>query len=150
MDLIDRSVGPMVRVELDAEGAVPTVDVDPNQLEMALLNLAVNARDAMVSGGVLTIGLIRRLSTTIISSASSRAATSCFRCETPEKAWTRKRWPRPWSHSSQRKKWARERVWACRWCSAWRSNWAVPCGSKALPQWERLRDCGCRSPRKRL
>jgi signal transduction histidine kinase/ActR/RegA family two-component response regulator len=57
MGLIDRSVGPMVRVEIQAESAVPAVDIDPNQLEMALLNLAVNARDAMVSGGVLTIGL---------------------------------------------------------------------------------------------
>ena len=57
IDLIDRSVGPMVRVELVTEGPVPNVDVDPNQLEMALLNLAVNARDAMGSGGVLTIGL---------------------------------------------------------------------------------------------
>ena len=57
MDLINRSVGPMVRVEFEAEGGVPAVDVDPNQLEMALLNLAVNARDAMTSGGVLTIGL---------------------------------------------------------------------------------------------
>ena len=55
--LIDRSVGPMVRVELHAEGKMPAVDVDPNQLEMALLNLAVNARDAMITGGVLTIGL---------------------------------------------------------------------------------------------
>ncbi len=57
MGLIHRSVGPLVRVEFVAEGILPSVDVDPNQLEMALLNLAVNARDAMVSGGVLTIGL---------------------------------------------------------------------------------------------
>ena len=57
LGLIGRSVGPMVRVEVEAEGTLPAVDVDPNQLEMALLNLAVNARDAMVSGGVLTIGL---------------------------------------------------------------------------------------------
>lgn len=57
MGLIERSVGPMVRVQLVAEGAMPAVDVDPNQLEMALLNLAVNARDAMVSGGELTIRL---------------------------------------------------------------------------------------------
>jgi signal transduction histidine kinase len=55
--LIGRSVGPMVRVEIQAKSAVPAVDIDPNQLEMALLNLAVNARDAMVSGGVLTIKL---------------------------------------------------------------------------------------------
>jgi signal transduction histidine kinase len=61
MGLLDRSVGPMVRVELHAEHKVPVVDVDPNQLEMALLNLAVNARDAMVSGGVLTIGLTEQI-----------------------------------------------------------------------------------------
>jgi signal transduction histidine kinase len=55
--LIERSVGPMVRVQLVAKSEMPAVDVDPNQLEMALLNLAVNARDAMVAGGMLTIGL---------------------------------------------------------------------------------------------
>ena len=59
--LIDRSVGPMVRIELNAEDNMPVVDVDPNQLEMALLNLAVNARDAMVTGGVLTIGLSEQI-----------------------------------------------------------------------------------------
>jgi signal transduction histidine kinase len=59
--LIDRSVGPMVRIELHAEENMPVVDVDPNQLEMALLNLAVNARDAMVTGGVLTIGLSEQI-----------------------------------------------------------------------------------------
>jgi signal transduction histidine kinase len=59
--LIERSVGPMVRIELRAEDKMPVVDVDPNQLEMALLNLAVNARDAMMTGGVLTIGLSERV-----------------------------------------------------------------------------------------
>jgi signal transduction histidine kinase/ActR/RegA family two-component response regulator len=57
MGLIERSVGPMVRVAFEARGNVPAVNVDPNQLEMALLNLAVNARDAMTSGGWLNIGL---------------------------------------------------------------------------------------------
>jgi signal transduction histidine kinase len=61
MGLIRRSVGPMIRVDLHADGEVPVVDVDPNQLEMALLNLAVNARDAMVAGGVLTIGLTEQI-----------------------------------------------------------------------------------------
>ncbi|MEA2817825.1 MAG: hypothetical protein QOI93_5673, partial [Rhodospirillaceae bacterium] len=59
--LIDRSVGPMVRIELRAEDKMPVVDVDPNQLEMALLNLAVNARDAMITGGVLTIELSEQI-----------------------------------------------------------------------------------------
>jgi CheY-like chemotaxis protein len=55
--LIVRSVGPMIEVNIVADGPTPAVKVDPNQLEMALLNLAVNARDAMPSGGVLTIAL---------------------------------------------------------------------------------------------
>ena len=56
-DLIGRSVGPLVRIEIESDEELPAVTVDPNQLEMALLNLAVNARDAMPSGGVLTIKL---------------------------------------------------------------------------------------------
>ncbi len=53
--LIERSVGPMVEVLVVTDGALPAITVDPNQLEMALLNLAVNARDAMPIGGALTI-----------------------------------------------------------------------------------------------
>ena len=57
MGLLERSVGPLVQMELQAPDALPPVRVDPNQLEMALLNLAVNARDAMPDGGALTITL---------------------------------------------------------------------------------------------
>lgn len=56
-DLIDRSVGPLINVEIRCHGPLPSVKVDPNQLEMALLNLAVNARDAMPAGGTLTIAM---------------------------------------------------------------------------------------------
>jgi signal transduction histidine kinase len=55
--LIERSVGPMIEVRVTVEDPLPPISVDPNQLEMALLNLAVNARDAMPSGGVLVIAL---------------------------------------------------------------------------------------------
>lgn len=55
--LIERSIGPMVELRVTAPERLPAVRVDPNQLEMALLNLAVNARDAMPEGGVLTIAL---------------------------------------------------------------------------------------------
>jgi signal transduction histidine kinase len=61
--LITRSVGPMIEVKIVADSPMPAVKVDPNQLEMALLNLAVNARDAMPAGGVLTIGLARHVVT---------------------------------------------------------------------------------------
>ena len=56
-DLLARSVGPLIRIEIESDGELPAVTVDRNQLEMALLNLAVNARDAMPSGGVLTLNL---------------------------------------------------------------------------------------------
>ena len=54
-ELIRRTVGPAVRVEtVCAAGLWPTL-IDPNQLESALLNLCINARDAMPEGGRLTI-----------------------------------------------------------------------------------------------
>ena len=55
VDLIRRSLGPTIRVVLEVPGDLPSARVDPNQLELALLNLAINARDAMPGGGQLTI-----------------------------------------------------------------------------------------------
>jgi PAS domain S-box-containing protein len=56
-DLLTRSIGPMIELHLEAAPRMPPAQVDPNQLELALLNLAVNARDAMPDGGKLTIAL---------------------------------------------------------------------------------------------
>ena len=54
-DLVQRTVGPQIRLEtVLAVGLWPTL-CDPNQLESALLNLCINARDAMADGGQLTI-----------------------------------------------------------------------------------------------
>jgi PAS domain S-box-containing protein len=59
-DLVRRTVGPSVAVELvGASGLWPTL-VDPNQLENAVLNLCINARDAMPDGGHLTIETANR------------------------------------------------------------------------------------------
>jgi CheY-like chemotaxis protein len=52
-DLLDRALGPGVRVAQDLPGDLPLVLIDRNQLELALLNLSVNARDAMPDGGTL-------------------------------------------------------------------------------------------------
>ncbi len=54
-ELIRRTIGESIAMETVLAGGVWRVFVDPNQLENAVLNLAVNARDAMPDGGRLTI-----------------------------------------------------------------------------------------------
>jgi signal transduction histidine kinase len=53
--LLDRSLRENIRVEMHMPAELWTVEVDQGELELALLNLAVNARDAMPSGGVVRI-----------------------------------------------------------------------------------------------
>jgi PAS domain S-box-containing protein len=54
-DLFGGTMGPAIRLVADVPDDLPQVRADPNQLEMAILNLAVNGRDAMPDGGTLTI-----------------------------------------------------------------------------------------------
>ena len=53
--LISSTLGPTIAVKVDVPADTPAAQADPHQLEMAILNLGVNARDAMPEGGVLTI-----------------------------------------------------------------------------------------------
>jgi nitrogen-specific signal transduction histidine kinase len=54
-DLINRTMGPNFSVEVVSAAGVWPIRVDPSQLENSLLNLCINARDAMPEGGKLTI-----------------------------------------------------------------------------------------------
>ena len=54
-DLLRRALGPQISIERRFPLTLPRARADENQLEMALLNLAVNARDAMPEGGPITI-----------------------------------------------------------------------------------------------
>jgi PAS domain S-box-containing protein len=54
-DLLASTTGPQIRVVVEIAPDLPPAKADPNQLEMALLNLGVNARDAMPDGGTLRI-----------------------------------------------------------------------------------------------
>ncbi|TAU80385.1 PAS domain-containing sensor histidine kinase (plasmid) [Rhizobium leguminosarum] len=55
MDMLSRSLGPLTVIETSCPVRLPTILTDPNQLEMAILNLVVNARDAMPSGGRIVL-----------------------------------------------------------------------------------------------
>ena len=53
--LVSRTLGEDIRIELELASDPPAIEVDPSQLDQVLLNLAVNARDAMPEGGTLTL-----------------------------------------------------------------------------------------------
>jgi PAS domain S-box-containing protein len=59
-DLIRNTLGPEIEMTMTTAPDVWTTLVDPNQLENALLNLCINARDAMPDGGKLTIATANR------------------------------------------------------------------------------------------
>lgn len=58
-DLLERSVGSQIELKCEIAPDLPQVLVDANQIELAVLNLAVNARDALQGGGHITIKVDR-------------------------------------------------------------------------------------------
>jgi PAS domain S-box-containing protein len=74
-ELLRRSLGPAVNLVLDFPPRLPHIRADENQLELALLNLAVNARDAMPDGGTIRIGA----ATQSVSAGAGLAAGSYVR-----------------------------------------------------------------------
>jgi len=61
-DMLHRTLGRRITLETRLADALPPVFVDPSGFENALLNLALNARDAMPEGGILTIGTASAIS----------------------------------------------------------------------------------------
>jgi signal transduction histidine kinase/CheY-like chemotaxis protein len=55
IDLLERSLGPRIALRLDLPGGLPPARADTNQLELAVLNLTINARDAMPDGGTIDL-----------------------------------------------------------------------------------------------
>jgi signal transduction histidine kinase len=56
-ELLQRTVGPAIRLQIEIEAGLAQAHVDANQVELAILNLAINARDAMPAGGTLRVSL---------------------------------------------------------------------------------------------
>jgi signal transduction histidine kinase len=59
LDMVRRSLTPQIEVSIDVDSTLPFVIVDAHQLELAILNLALNAKDAMPDGGRLIISAER-------------------------------------------------------------------------------------------
>jgi signal transduction histidine kinase len=55
VEMMSHSLGPSIRIAVDLSPDLPPVRIDRNQLELAVLNLGLNARDAMPNGGELLI-----------------------------------------------------------------------------------------------
>jgi len=67
-EMLQRSLGPTIQIEMEFNRDLALISVDPNQLELAILNLALNARDAMPDGGRLRIAAHRETGATGLSS----------------------------------------------------------------------------------
>ena len=57
-ELLQRSLGPGISIETEFPDKLEAIEADANQLELSILNLAVNARDAMPDGGTLRISAV--------------------------------------------------------------------------------------------
>lgn len=75
-ELLDTSVGSRIKVRCEMPLNMPPALADMNQIEMAILNLAINARDAMPEGGTITIGLEVREPAADLLSAGEYAVIS--------------------------------------------------------------------------
>src|SRR5204863_6348980 len=56
-ELLQRTLGPTIDLDISGDPDLAPPWVDSNQLELAILNLAINARDAMPTGGTVRLGL---------------------------------------------------------------------------------------------
>jgi signal transduction histidine kinase len=54
-DLLQRTLGPQITLRFDLPPDLPFAQIDANQVELAILNLAINSRDAMPEGGTIDI-----------------------------------------------------------------------------------------------
>jgi PAS domain S-box-containing protein len=69
--LLSRTLPKMIQIQVDPEEGLPEIAADPTQIEQVLMNLAVNARDAMPEGGRLIIGTTKN----VLNEADCRALT---------------------------------------------------------------------------
>jgi hypothetical protein len=143
--LIGSTLGPTIDLRVDLAAELPPAKADPNQLEMALLNLAVNARDAMPAGGELRIRAQRERLRQAHASGIMPGHMSCSASPTPGRVWTSRRASARSSRSFRPRAWARAPDWDCRWSTGSRRSSAAGWRSRASPAKGRRSSFGSRS-----
>lgn len=146
--LLRSSLGPGIKIETDFPKNLEPVLADTNQLELAVLNLATNARDAMPDGGRVVISAEPQV---VFEQAHSVLAAGRYIClsviDTGEgmDADTLSSAKDPFSPP---KAWAKAQVWGCRWCTGSSSS-SVAVSSSKVRRARALRlNCGFRWPAK--
>jgi signal transduction histidine kinase/CheY-like chemotaxis protein len=77
LEMLRRSIGPLIQIETEFAADLWPAHIDANQLELAVLNLVVNARDAMPEGGRLTLSA---QNATVISAADDALGAGDYVC----------------------------------------------------------------------
>ena len=114
-DLLQRSLGPSIMIEARFPMGLSMVRADSNQLESALLNLAVNARDAMPAGGPLTISAHEENLSVGNSLRLTPGKYVCLSIEDKGEGMSEDTINRATEPFFTTKGWARARDWDCRW-----------------------------------
>ena len=131
-EMLRCSLGPMVQIKTEFRIDLPPIRVDPSQLELALLNLAVNARDAMPDGGSLTItGYREQVAAGDVAGSGTRRLRVHQKSKTRVVEWTRPRSSGRPSRSSRPRVRVVVPAWGCRWWTALSPSRTAPFASKA-------------------
>ena len=117
-ELLQRTLGAQVTVDTCFPSTLPTVLADPVQLELAIINLAVNARDAMRGAGASSSVPRKRRCPPTMPRAWRRGSMSASPLPTRARGWTRKPWPRRSTPSSPPRASARAPGSGCPWSMA--------------------------------
>lgn len=142
--LLRSSLGPSVVLETRFPAELEPVLADVNQLELAVLNLATNARDAMPHGGKIVISTRTE---DVCDDIRPPMAAGRYVCLSPtrERAWMTRRWHRQWTRFSRQRGWVKGPGWGYRWSTVLSSNWEGGSSSKARRTTEQPQSYGCPS-----
>ena len=88
-ELLERTLGSNVELRFDIAPNLPSAQVDANQIELAILNLAINSRDAMPNGGTISIAVGQGTLPAEVN--CSRADISGSKSRIPAQAWMQRR-----------------------------------------------------------